>query len=264
MYCAYVTNARPTCYDGEGTATETPPAKVEFSAEQQAKVNALLADERRKAETKSKSDLQSIQAQLEEALQSKTLAEEDRTKLKATHEDTQKRLRTEAEQLAHEKKRAEEEFKTKYTEVESRATAWEQRFKSAEITRSLQDAAIAEEAYNPTQIVSLLRHSTKMTEEVDEKTNKPTGNFMLEVEFEDVSTEGASYTAKMPPAKAVKRMKELPQYANLFKSGVVSGLGGNSTAGGAAGGNTKIDLRNLTPEQYRELRKNNPKALGLA
>ena len=43
-------------------------------------------------------------------------------------------------------------------------------------------------------------------------------------------------------------MKELPQvYGNLFKSGVVSGIGSSSATGGlASGSGGKVDLRKLT------------------
>jgi len=65
---------------------------------------------------------------------------------------------------------------------------------------------------------------------------------------------------------AVARMKEVPdQYGNLFKSGVVSGIGSSSATGGLMPGQGgKIDVRKLTPTQYREIREKNPELLGLA
>jgi hypothetical protein len=52
-------------------------------------------------------------------------------------------------------------------------------------------------------------------------------------------------------------MKDLPaRFGNLFKSGVVSGIGANNNAGGAPG--KKPNLKDMTPQQYREHRKNNP------
>jgi len=67
------------------------------------------------------------------------------------------------------------------------------------------------------------------------------------------------------PEEAVKRMKELPEWANLFKSGVVSGIGSSSATGGLIPGQGgKIDVRKLTPQQYREIRSKNPELLGLA
>jgi hypothetical protein len=65
------------------------------------------------------------------------------------------------------------------------------------------------------------------------------------------------------PEEAVKRMKELPDtFGNLFKSGVVSGIGAGMATGGTPGGG-RVDVRKLTPQQYRELREKNPEALGL-
>jgi hypothetical protein len=60
-------------------------------------------------------------------------------------------------------------------------------------------------------------------------------------------------------------MKELPNlYGNLFKSGVVSGIGSSSATGGLApGGGGKVDLKNLTPQQYMKIRSENPELLGL-
>ena len=59
-------------------------------------------------------------------------------------------------------------------------------------------------------------------------------------------------------------MKEMGEYANLFKSNVVAGVGANSATGGIApGASGRIDVRNLTAEQYAKIREENPEALGL-
>ena len=60
-------------------------------------------------------------------------------------------------------------------------------------------------------------------------------------------------------------MKELPDiWGNLFRSGVVSGIGSRSATGGLMPGQGgQIDVRKLTPQQYREIRAKNPELLGL-
>ena len=61
-------------------------------------------------------------------------------------------------------------------------------------------------------------------------------------------------------------MKELPAiYGNLFKSGVVSGIGATSRqpAASRSGQSGKLDVRKLTPQQYAEIRAKNPELLGL-
>ena len=48
-------------------------------------------------------------------------------------------------------------------------------------------------------------------------------------------------------------------YGNLFKSGVVSGIGSSAATGGlASGSGGKVDPRKLTQQQYMEIRAKNP------
>ena len=84
------------------------------------------------------------------------------------------------------------------------------------------------------------------------------------IDFPDRDEKGVEVITQRTPEETVKRMKELSDYANLFKSNVVSGLGANSATGGMApGANGRLDVRNLTPEQYKRIRKENPELLGL-
>jgi hypothetical protein len=93
-----------------------------------------------------------------------------------------------------------------------------------------------------------------------------TDKFSPMVDFPDVDAEGQPTTSVMNPKDALKRMKALPEiYGNLFKSGVVSGIGSNSATGIAPGQNGQVDLRKAASnaKSYRELRATNPEALGL-
>ena len=107
---------------------------------------------------------------------------------------------------------------------------------------------------------------TRLTEITDEKTGKGTGKFKVVVDFPDTDPNTGEPTVTLhTPESAVKRMKELPNiYGNLFKSGVVSGIGSSSATGGlASGSGGKIDPRKLTQQQYMEIREKNPELLGL-
>ena len=101
-----------------------------------------------------------------------------------------------------------------------------------------------------------------MIEDIDEKTKKPVGKYRPKVEFTDINSEtGLQFTSQLAPEDVVKRMKELPEYGNLFKSGNVAGIGATITTGGLSpGGVGGVDVRRLAsdPRAYRELRKNNP------
>jgi hypothetical protein len=85
---------------------------------------------------------------------------------------------------------------------------------------------------------------------------------MVEMPGVDPTT-GDAVTLVLTPEDAVKRMKELPdQYANLFKPNVVSGMGGGTATGGGPG-QGRVDVRKLSPAEYRKLRAEHPERLGL-
>ena len=128
---------------------------------------------------------------------------------------------------------------------------------------ALLDAAVSGDAYNADTLMAVLRPMTQLKPIVDEKTGKETGRFRPVVDFPDTDPEtGQPIVTQHTPQSAVKRMKQLPVYVNLFKSGVVSGAGAN-TAGVMSGG--KVDLKSLTSnmDAYMALRASDPAKLGL-
>jgi hypothetical protein len=94
--------------------------------------------------------------------------------------------------------------------------------------------------------------------EVQDAAGKGTGMFKVIVEVNEV-VDGKPVVNKLTPAEAVERMKGNPKMANLFKSNVVSGAGANSGAGTPPG---KVDWKNMSHEQFREMCKKNPGLLG--
>jgi len=129
----------------------------------------------------------------------------------------------------------------------------------------LMDAAVGGDAYNVSVLMNQLRPMTRLTEITDEKA-KGTGKFKVVVDFPDTDPNTGEPTVTLhTPESAVKRMKDLPQvYGNLFKSGVVSGIGSSAATGGlASGAGGKVDPRKLSQEQYLKIRQENPALLGL-
>ena len=100
------------------------------------------------------------------------------------------------------------------------------------------------EAYNAHQMMNALKPYTKLVE--------TDGEFEVMVDLDDV-IDGKSVVTTLSPDGAMKRMKELDMYQNLFKANVVSGVGGNSNPDGVPG--AKLDPRSMTQEQYQEYRK---------
>jgi hypothetical protein len=224
-------------------------------------VNRFLADDRRKHAEKFKK----LESGYQQILADKNLAAEQRTKLEGELEDLRKSSMTEKQKLEYERKQQAEQYKSRLEELEESSHRWENLYKNSLIERSLQDAAISAEAFNPHQIVGLLRPMTKAQERVDDLGNA-TGDFTPVIDFQDVDEQtGEQVITLRTPEEAVQRMKELPRmFGNLFQSNVVSGVGSGSATGGVTPGDAgRVDPAKLTPEQYRRYRKDNPEALGL-
>jgi hypothetical protein len=226
----------------------------------QADVNTFLAEDKRKQQEKFKK----LEDSYKKILADTNLQKEQRAKLEAELQDVQASQRTAKQQAEYERKQEREQFTTQVETLKEQVEQWETLFKSSVVDRSLQDAAIAQDAFNPSQIMGLLRPMTRMQEKTDESGN-PVGEFAPVIDFADINeASGEPETTLRTPEQAVQRMKELPQlYGNLFRSNVVSGVGSGSATGGVKSGEGRIDPTKLSPEDYRRLRKENPEALGL-
>jgi hypothetical protein len=279
----YLSCARFSCFDGEGEgggdggagtgdggAGGAPggqgageaKAPADFTPEQQKKFNEAIAAEKRKWQT----SLQKAEQTYKDMLtNSTTLSEKERKVLEENLATIAGQLRSKEEEAKRKLTETEQTYQNKLKEAEARAESAETRYRQATINRALKDAAHSNDAFNPDQIVRELHAMTKLVEVVDEKTGRATGQFKVVVEFPDKdATTGQDIMTVKSPEEAVKRMKELPESANLFKHNVVSGVGGNSAIGGLTpGSNGRIDPRSLTPAQYREVRAKNPELLGL-
>ena len=226
-------------------------------------LNRILAEDRRKHQTQ----LKQQEEKLQEVLKSQTLTEQDRKVLQENLVAVQGQLRSAEAAAAKEKQELEQQFQAKLVESEKKTQIWEGLYRESTVQRSLQDAAVKNDAFSPSQIVTLLKPMTKLVESVDPITKRPNGSYEVRVEMLDVNPKTGDHEVMVRTAEeAVKRMKELPDlYGNLFKSGVVSGIGSSSATGGLMPGQSgKIDVRKLTPAQYREIRAKNPELLGLA
>ena len=272
----YKSCALTACYEGEEGGDPPPanPDKVDevkppegFTPDQQKKFNDAIAAERRKQETKYRKELEKTEATYKELLaNSKSLTEKERQTLQDNLETIQGQLRSKEQQAAQEKKELEAAYQGKLTAAEQRAVAAEQRWRDSTIMRALQDAAVENEAYNTRQVMTLLKDWTKLVESGGrEDWQRQRDNSMSWWSFPDNdATTGQAIMTTKTPSEAVKRMTEIAEYQNLFRKNVVSGVGGNSAIGGLTpGSNGRIDVRNLTPDQYQKIRAENPELLGL-
>ena len=244
---------------GAGAGTGVGAGDGRFTQED---VNRMLADDRRKHQTQ----IQRVEKMLEETAASKNLTIQEREMLAQQLEDLRKETRTKEQQLAHDKKQLEEQYQKQLADERKVREQWETRYREGTVERALMDAAVGGDAFNTNTVMSVLRPMTRLTEITDEKTGKGTGKFKVMVDFPDTDPNTGEPTVTLhTPESAVKRMKDLPQvYGNLFKSGVVSGIGSSAATGGlASGAGGKVDPRKLSQEQYLKIRQENPALLGL-
>jgi hypothetical protein len=264
------------CFDGEGEGDAATAAVVAAAAAadvvaadaaavaaaaaaaaddkkfSQIDVNKFMAEENRKH----KESLRKLETSMQTLSEDRNLSEQQRSGLATELEDLRKSLRTKEQQIEYDRKQAAEQYKTDLDAATHRADHWEQQYRDTSVDRALQDAASDPDVYNVHQIINLLKPHTEL-KEVD-------GALTTMINFPDVDEKtGKEIVTLRTPADAVKRMKEMPKvHGNLFKSGVVSGVGSGS--GAINQGVGEIDYASLTTEQYRKLRKENPEALGLS
>jgi hypothetical protein len=212
-----------------------------------AEVDALLADERKKFQTTQQRMLDEV-----EALRTKsTLTAQERKELEGRLENLKSEFLTKEQLADREKEKLTKQMKDTSETLTKERDSWRQRFEVSTVLRSITDAAATNKAFNASQVVAILRPSTKVVETVDAE-GKPTGEYEAMVDFADKDKAGKPVTVRLTPADAVKRMRELPDFGNLFEGTGVGGRGGQSRGTGG-----KLDLKTLAtdPVAYREARK---------
>jgi hypothetical protein len=228
-------------------------------------VEERLARDRKAREAAHKESYTKLEATYNDLLENKSLSDEVRAKAESELEDVRNQLRTKEERAKHEKDQLQTSFEKQLNQERADREMWENRFHDSSISRALQDAAVSNDAYNSDQVMRLLKPMTSLKPVVDETTQKETGQFRAVVDFPDHDETGAEVTFSGTPDEIVKRMRDLKDYANLFKSNVVAGLGANNATGGVnTGPNGQVDVTKLSPAQYRKIRAEQPELLGLS
>ena len=245
----YLSRPWSACYEGDDDAEEAAAEKAAAEAAAAAaaaagktftqdQVNHLIATDRRKLEDA----LKKTEKQYQELLSSQSLTEQERKALQANLEMVQGQLRSKEEQLQVEKKQIEETYAAKLQDIEKKATYFETLFRDSTIERALEDAAVKHEAWSPSQVVTLPARADEdvggngpQDRQVDRQ-YKP----MVEMQASMPRRRGGdqAYT----PEDAVKKMKDDNEtWGNLFKSGVVSGIGAGTATGGLMPGQERQD-----------------------
>ena len=254
--------ARIVCFD----TTPDPTAGDQPKTFTQEDLNKILAEDRRKHQAQ----IAKIQQTLEATASDKAAEAQAKEQLKARLDELETSLLTKDQQAAREKKIAEDKLTTEAQNAKKEAGQWREKFNEALIDRSLTEAAAATDVFSVQQVKALLRNNTKLEQQRDPLTGQLTEVFVPKVTFEDRDENGNVVQTTTDPESALKKMRILTGvYGNLFKSGVVSGVGSSSATGGTGmspGANGKLtndQIARLTPAQYQEIRAKHPEQLGL-
>lgn len=222
----------------------------------QDQVNTFIATERRKMQVQQ----QKLVVELETLKKNATLTKEEKETLEGRIEELQTQYMTAEEKARRANEQAEEKHKKQFDDLTTERDNWKNRHAKSVIDTAITRAASDNKAFYCEQISAILTPKTKLVEVLDES-GKPTGEYEPKVAFPDKDKDDKPIILELTVIEAVKRMKELKQYGNLFEGTKVGGLGGT---GSQTSGNT-IDLAKIAredPALYRKLRKEQPELFG--
>jgi hypothetical protein len=194
----------------------------------QSKVNALVAEERRKAEERFKAQQREQLAELEKLRKDKNLTDESRAALNKRVEELEGALLTEQEKLQREKTALEKKQQEALEVANAERDEWKNRYEAHLIENSILSAAAKHKAYNPQQIVDHVGRLAVL-EEVKDNLQKPTGRFEAVVKVQ-VEEDGQQVEKALTVDEYVKTLKGKDEYINLFLPDRVGGTGGRPGA----------------------------------
>lgn len=232
----------------KAAADKTAADKAAQKLLTQDEVNAIVAKERRESEAKTASHIK----ELETLKKSQSMSEKDRQQLQARIDEMQNSLLTKEQLAAKERERLETQHKQSQESLKAERDVWQNRFHKSTINTAIVSEASRAEAFDPEGLIALLAPDTRLVEETDSD-GKGTDNFVPKIKFKDTDSEGKPVALDLTVPETIKRMKEVPRFAYLFKSTAVGGLGAAAPVN--SGG--RPDVSKMSPAQYREHRKKN-------
>ena len=208
-------------------------------------VEAIVRRERTKFEQKTKKAI----TELETLKQSKSLTEQEQSKLSEQINTLQNQLLTKEELAKKEKAGIKSDYEAKIADLESERDDWKVRFTKAEISRSISDAATSKKAFRSEDIHALLRPHTELETELNES-GEETGRLIPKVNYESKDKDGKTVFLKLTPQEAVNQMyDDVDQFGHLFAPTSAAGLGRTNQS------IPTRNIKNMTHEEYRKQRK---------
>ena len=215
-------------------------------------VNRFLADDRRKNDSKYKKSNQKLLDELSALKGRAELSASERTELDERIEQLQSQLMTKEELTKRDREKFSKKYEKDLNEAVTSSNYWKNQFTESTIAGAITGKSVEFGVQTPQHMVAILRPNTRLVEVLSED-GKPTGKYSPMVKLSDVDEKGKPVTLDLPVSDAIKRMKEMDQHRNLFKSMGTGGLGANTHSSGKT-----LDIAALAknnPEEYRRLRK---------
>lgn len=217
----------------------------------QAEVDRIVKADKDKAKRERDQYLQDL-----EAFKAQGLTPENLDSLEKRIETLQNEGKTKEQLASEERGKLEKKFKGELEKEQQSSKLWRENYEKFRTQTEILTAASVHKAFNNDQVYQFLRPNTVMVEKVGED-GKPTGEYIPRVKFQD-EKDGQAVVLDLSVDDAVKRMTEMEKHANLFQSGVSSGLGGHNNGRSGATGTTTIPT---DTKAYMELRKKDPNLL---
>lgn len=218
-----------------------------FTPDQQKAIDKLINTRFAKERT----EKESLIKQLNSLKESSKLTKNERDDLQRQIDQLETSLMTKEEQAAKAKLALEQKHQKDLQKATEQSELWQSRFTDSTIERALTDAAVGNDAMNPTQFRLMFRSSTRLVEDTEEATGKALGTFTPHMRFIGLNDEDQEVEMDMPVKEAVKKLKEDGLNSNLFKHGATGGTGRPPASGQGKGKGDPSQMP--TPDQFANM-----------
>ena len=196
-----------------------------------------------------------LQKEIETLSKSSSFTAEERERLENALKDVRTQKETTEHTLRAQIEKSSKVHAAELDKLSTESNQWKARFEQSTIHRDITDAAVANKAYVPGQLVAMLQSQVRLAEVLDDA-GKPTGKYESRITYTETDKAGKTVNLDLTVPEAIAKMKGDDRYFNLFDSGQRSGAGMRGSQGSAI---TAEQAALLSPEEYRAWRKQTSK-----
>lgn len=229
-----------------------PPKEKTFTQEE---VNGIIQARLAKVEDKSKQEINELLTKLEKLEQSVTLSDTDRETLQSEIKALKNSKLSVEEQRAREVEELQKALQSTTENLTKRELEIRREYEDYRITQELREAAIANDARTPEQLIRLLKSGTRIKPVLDDQ-GKPTGQSQVLVEVEEKTKDGQIIHVEVPPMEAIKKLRLMSDvWGNQFNSRSRPGLDEMSHGERYTPGDDKLPLKDFEAYKNSPARK---------